>query len=67
MSYDVQTSLTQLDLQTPANIYNRARNNVEWQPIGGCQQTANMSIDVKRGNAMRIAALTATTLLWSYQ
>jgi hypothetical protein len=44
------------------NIYNWVRNNVEWQPTWGGQQTADMTLDVKRGNAMDIATLTIALL-----
>ncbi|MCL2871526.1 MAG: transglutaminase-like domain-containing protein [Betaproteobacteria bacterium] len=43
-------------------IYNWVRNNVEWQPTWGGQQTADMTLDVKRGNAMDIATLTIALL-----
>jgi hypothetical protein len=44
------------------NIYNWVRNNIEWQPTWGGQQTADMTLDVKRGNAMDIATLTIALL-----
>jgi transglutaminase-like putative cysteine protease len=38
------------------------RNNVEWQPTWGGQQTADMTLDTKRCNAMDIGTLTIALL-----
>ncbi|WP_164731227.1 transglutaminase-like domain-containing protein [Entomomonas moraniae] len=42
---------------SPVKIYEWVRNNVEWQPTWGGQQTADMTLDVRRGNAMDISTL----------
>lgn len=42
---------------SPVKIYEWVRNNVEWQPTWGGQQTADMTLDVCRGNAMDISTL----------
>jgi len=54
---DVRAKATALS-NNALNIYNWVRNNVEWQPTWGGQQTADMTLDVKKGNAMDIATLT---------
>ena len=41
----------------PVKIYEWVHNNVEWQPTWGGQQTADMTLDVLRGNAMDISTL----------
>jgi hypothetical protein len=47
---------------SPVKIYEWVRNNIEWQPTWGGQQTANMTLDVLRGNAMDISTLLITLL-----
>ncbi|PIT52524.1 transglutaminase-like domain-containing protein [Snodgrassella alvi] len=42
---------------SPVKIYEWVRNNIEWQPTWGGQQTAGMTLDVLRGNAMDISTL----------
>jgi len=53
---DVRAKATALS-NNALNIYNWVRNNIEWQPTWGGQQTADMTLDVKKGNAMDIATL----------
>jgi len=53
---DIQAQAQALN-NDPLQIYQWVRNNVEWQPTWGGQQTADMTLDVKRGNAMDIATL----------
>ncbi|PIT49267.1 transglutaminase-like domain-containing protein [Snodgrassella alvi] len=42
---------------SPVKIYEWVRNNIEWQPTWGGQQTAGMTLGVLRGNAMDISTL----------
>lgn len=58
---DIKAKAQELN-NSPVEIYNWVRNNVEWQPTWGGQQTADMTLDVKRGNAMDIATLTIALL-----
>ncbi len=46
----------------PVTIYHWVRNNIEWQPTWGAIQNADMTLDVKRGNAMDITSLTIALL-----
>ncbi len=41
----------------PVEIYNWVRNNIEWIPGWGSYQTAQMTMEVGRGNAMDISSL----------
>jgi hypothetical protein len=58
---DIRAKAQELN-NSPVEIYNWVRNNVEWQPTWGGQQTADMTLDTKRGNAMDIATLTIALL-----
>jgi hypothetical protein len=58
---DIKAKAQELN-NNPVQIYEWVRNNVEWQPTWGGQQTADMTLDVKRGNAMDIATLTIALL-----
>jgi len=58
---DIKAKAQELS-NSPVEIANWVRNNVEWQPTWGGQQTADMTLDVKRGNAMDIATLTIALL-----
>ncbi|MDR0273907.1 MAG: transglutaminase-like domain-containing protein [Burkholderiaceae bacterium] len=58
---DIKAKTQELN-SNPVQIYEWVRNNVEWQPTWGGQQTADMTLDVKRGNAMDIATLTVALL-----
>ncbi|MDF2464329.1 MAG: transglutaminase domain protein [Ramlibacter sp.] len=41
----------------PVNIYNWVRNNIEWAPTNGAIQSAQDTLDKKRGNATDTASL----------
>lgn len=41
----------------PVNIYNWVRNNIEWAPTAGAIQSAQDTLDKKRGNATDTASL----------
>lgn len=53
---DILTKAKELG-NSPVKIYEWVRNNVEWQPTWGGQQTADMTLDVRCGNAMDISTL----------
>lgn len=53
---DILTKAKELG-NSPVKIYEWVRNNVEWQPTWGGQQTADMTLDVCCGNAMDISTL----------
>jgi len=61
LTTDIRSKANELN-RNALNIYNWVRNNVEWQPTWGGQQTADMTLDVQKGNAMDIATLTIALL-----
>ena len=46
----------------PVKIYHWVRNHIEWQPIWGAIQNADLTLSAQRGNAMDIASLTIALL-----
>lgn len=65
LSESVEVQITQaiadkaLELQNdPVQIYHWVRNNIEWNPNWGAKQSAELTLELRSGNAMDIASLT---------
>lgn len=61
LSDDIKAKAAELH-NSPVEIYNWVRNNVQWQPTWGAIQDASHTLSAQRGNAFDISSLTIALL-----